>query len=123
MIQRGKTHTARQTDERKPYQRNFGSQKRARAIKQLGDSVIARQRAGDHSLKTFQDADEYGRRSDAHNAAERQRLRRTRDAVGKMLAAGRSEAEIDAFVKDSGFTISQIRQANKLILGRYGFPI
>jgi hypothetical protein len=40
-----------------------------------------------------------------------------------MLAAGRSEAEIDAFVKDSGFTVSQIRNANKLILNRYGFPI
>jgi hypothetical protein len=92
------------------------------AIQQLGDSVIARQRAGDHSLKTFQDADEYGRRSDAHNAAEQQRLRRTRDAVGQMLAAGRSEADIDAFVKDSGFTLSQIRSANKILLNKYGFP-
>jgi hypothetical protein len=101
----------------------LAAQSEREAIRQLGDSVIARQKAGDHSLKTFQDADEHSRRSDAHSAAERQRLRRTRDAVGQMLAAGRSEADIDAFVKDSGFMTAQIRNANKLILNRYGFPI
>jgi hypothetical protein len=91
------------------------------AIRQLGDSILARQQSGDHSAQTFRDGAEYERRSDAHNASERQRLRRTRDQVGQMLRDGRSQGDIDQFIGDSGFKISEIRQANRGLLDRYGF--
>jgi hypothetical protein len=91
------------------------------AITALRESILARQKAGDHSAATFADATQYERRSDAHNAAERKRLRKTRDMVGQMLREGRPQDEIDRLIADSGFTISQVKQANRGLVDRYGF--